>query len=98
ELGPIEVRGIDDKPDVDVVHCGETYKYTFSGENKLFLCDECEEKRNKIKGRKKYNLWVTPKEEYLLLNYKLKPSVYGWRFKMELDKINERGDIVKENE
>lgn len=46
ELGPIEVRGIDDKPDVDVVHCGETYKYTFSGENKLFLCDECKEKLN----------------------------------------------------
>lgn len=53
------------------------------------------EKNNPRKGKVIYSLWLTPKEEKLLMRYKSNPAVYGWRFKIELDKINERGDIQK---
>lgn len=53
------------------------------------------QKNNPRKGKVIYSLWLTPKEEELLMRYKSNPAVYGWRFKIELDKINERGDIQK---
>ena len=43
ELGGIEVRGVDDKPEVEVINCGETRQNLGTGEFRTFLCPECKE-------------------------------------------------------